>query len=707
MRVPTYQPQAQEIAAPVTQQNANVSSAAFGAPIAQGIGNAGQVFQQMADDADNLRVQEAYNQLRERQLDLEIGPKDGFSNIRGRDVMAPRENGKSLSGDYLERFDTVGREIESSLANDRQRQKFRQRFADSAASFRSGLVKHETREIGEYAKTVTNATVALETETALKAWNDPSVVTKSVTNIVDSLQAQGLREGMPADALKVAIKDKVSQLHYGVIASALENQNLGYASEYLKRYSNDMEAAHVLKVQGVITKEMESAESVTKAGKVWNNVRSAVEPTDYDRLKTLVATQESGNRERDANGNLITSSKGAKGKMQVLDGTRLNPGYGVKPAQDDSDAERTRVGDDYLKAMLKQYGGDVTKALAAYNAGPGALDQALEKAAKSVELNKNDPSVKVLTYLDVLPKETQDYVAKIGTQYASGIGAKRATLEDVQNQVRAEMAGKPAHQVKMAVDHITQLYETNQKAKKQREDENFGEAMKYVDLYAGDMTKLPVSVRMNLRGDQLDNIQTYAAKRAKGIEPATDWGVYYDLRRDPAVLKETNLIAFRHVLGESEFKALVNEQQDLRSGKAENVTATRTATQVLNSFLMEADIDPTPKPSNKPDSDAARVGRAMRAQTALLEAAEKAKGRKLTPDEITQETAKLFTNFEVRGSWFGTNTKPRFDVSQNDDVVVPKTDRDLIIASLQATKRPVTEAMIRTLYLRKNNLPGK
>lgn len=712
MRVPTYQTQQQEIAAPTVQQNPNVSSAAFGAPIAQGLANAANAFQQMADDADNLRVQEAYNQLRERQLDLEIG-KEGFSNIKGRDVMTPRKDGKSLSDDYLERFDSVGREIESSLANDRQRQKFRQKFGDSALSFRAGLQKHEAREIGEYAKTVTNATVALETETALKSWNSPDVVTKSVTSITESLQAQGLREGMPADALKVVVADKVSKLHAGVLAMALENQNLGYASDYLKQYGKDMNSADVLKVKGQIDKEMEAAEAVTVAGKVWNNVRSAVEPDDMERLNQIQFGVESGNRQVDDKGNPITSPKGAVGIAQVMEATGPEA---AKLAGLPWDRERWLKDKDYNKAigvayrneMLKRFGGDLNKALAAYNAGPGAVEKAIANAEKMKENAKLDPTLPVKSWLDLLPKETQDYVSKVTKSYASGIGgAKRATLEDVQAQVRAEMVGKPAYQVKMAVDHATNLYETNQKARKQREDDTYSEAMKYVDLYEGDLTKMPASVRMNLRGDQLDNLQNYAAKRAKGIEPATDWSVYYDLRRDPEVLKKTNLIAFRHVLGESEFKTLVNEQENLRSGKAESVTATRSATQVLNSFLTEAGIDPSPKPSDKPDSDAARVGRAMRAQTELIEAAERSKGRKLTPDEITQETAKLFTNFEVKGSWFGTNTKPRFDVSENDKVVVPQKERDLIVAALQATKRPVTEDLIRAMYLRKNNLPGK
>lgn len=126
--------------------------------------------------------------------------------------------------------------------------------------------------------------------------------------------------------------------------------------------------------------------------------------TNFDRMVEITGFAESGNRERDANGNLITSPAGAQGKMQVMPGTNLDPGFGVTPARDGSDAERTRVGRDYLAAMLRRYGGDPAKAWAAYNWGPGNLDRALEKYGAN--------------WLRHAPAETQKYVkanvAKLG-----------------------------------------------------------------------------------------------------------------------------------------------------------------------------------------------------------------------------------------------------------------------------------------------------
>lgn len=86
------------------------------------------------------------------------------------------------------------------------------------------------------------------------------------------------------------------------------------------------------------------------------------------KLLPFLINQESG-----GNPNAV-SSKGATGLTQVMPATAANPGYGVAPMKDQSVAEQTRFGKEYLTAMLDKYDGNVEKALAAYNAGPGAVD---------------------------------------------------------------------------------------------------------------------------------------------------------------------------------------------------------------------------------------------------------------------------------------------------------------------------------------------
>lgn len=118
----------------------------------------------------------------------------------------------------------------------------------------------------------------------------------------------------------------------------------------------------------------------------------------FDNLASAVEFVESR-----GNPNAV-SPKGARGRMQTMPGTLRDPGYGVKPAQNNSDAELSRVGRDYLKAMLREYGGDLVLALAAYNWGPGRVDEWKDSVAGKSTVQK----------IAAIPvKETREYVKKV------------------------------------------------------------------------------------------------------------------------------------------------------------------------------------------------------------------------------------------------------------------------------------------------------
>ena len=99
-------------------------------------------------------------------------------------------------------------------------------------------------------------------------------------------------------------------------------------------------------------------------------------------------------------GELLRSPKGAEGITQLMPGTQKSPGFGVAPAKDRSQEEFTRVGKDYLDAMINRYG-DPEKGAAAYNYGPGNLDKVLRKHPDN--------------WINFVPAETRKYVAKVAS----------------------------------------------------------------------------------------------------------------------------------------------------------------------------------------------------------------------------------------------------------------------------------------------------
>lgn len=166
---------------------------------------------------------------------------------------------------------------------------------------------------------------------------------------------------------------------------------------------------------------------------------------DTRYLIPAVIRQESGG---DPN---ALSPKGAAGIMQIMPDTARDPGYGVRPLQgwngvDPRTApveEQVRFGSEYLNALAQNFGGDTKLALAAYNAGPGAVQQ----------------------YGGVPPyKETQNYVANItGGQSASNWRSRATPAEQVQVtpasdwRSRAQPAGSDWRSRAVTVDLVDPL----------------------------------------------------------------------------------------------------------------------------------------------------------------------------------------------------------------------------------------------------------
>jgi Transglycosylase SLT domain len=133
------------------------------------------------------------------------------------------------------------------------------------------------------------------------------------------------------------------------------------------------------------------------------------------------------------------SNKGAQGLAQVMPATARDPGFGVKPLTSNDPREHLRFANDYLGALLDKFNGNEALAVAAYNAGPGAVSK----------------------HGGIPPfKETVNYVGKIG-RMLNPIGEAKAETKPSGNAMTYNEQEKQALKSPNKAELAWEKYQTS------------------------------------------------------------------------------------------------------------------------------------------------------------------------------------------------------------------------------------------------------
>jgi hypothetical protein len=271
------------------------------------------------------------------------------------------------------------------------------------------------------------------------------------------------------------------------------------------------------------------------------------------------------------------------------------------------------LGGHYLGKQLARYGSPA-QAPAAYNAGPGRVDEWLAA--------NGDPRTGAIAegeWVERIPfQETRDYVRRVMADAGLGDGpgallrrvrlaalpkalAAARALEQAGRKQRVErqgdalgdtvyleagghggdlgamlarirtMPGLEPALVERATARLEHRHEEGQKVAKARAEEAY--ARLWEQLQAG---KAPAELEPNLvrllTPQQKEALEARHQQLRKGVEPVTDFALYHHLRTmPPAELAQVNLLEFRPFLANTELKELTDRQERARSGQLETM----------------------------------------------------------------------------------------------------------------------------------------
>lgn len=671
--------------------------------LAEGIGQAADIMAREQLINDQMRVEEAFNKLRERQLDLTFNQQNGYANIEGKNAL-PQDD-MTLSDRYTGNFQAAANELRESLGNDRQKQMF-QRFADRAGvEFKSGVMRHENAQVDKWRKQTIDGVFAVESDNAAKNWNNPEAINLSRARIDMSIENMRQAEGVPAEQVNKIRLVTLSKLHGGVIDAALASGNIEYAAAYAKQYGDEIDANTLLKANSLITKQATAKVAFDAGMGAVNAIKPTIDPSDADRIVNITAMSESGNKDFNKDGTPVTSPTGVKYAMQVQQSTARAPGYGIKPADESGDekqkaAEYNRVGRELLSALLQKNGGDIAKMWAGYNGGKKYVEQATAAASKNGTswIQELPAFIKAGEDRGEVPKgkaeETLAYVEKNMKAYKSGQGTPtRATFADVDNQLKSNpvlMSNPDAY--KQAREIAKQQFDELETANKKRKEETEGEIYKHLVANGGDFYAVPVALRSAVDQEKIPKLMKDAADIKQGVPTVTDPVLYQKLTTNPAYLKslsENQLMSLRGDLKQEDFKHFLNEWSKL-NGKTSTAVegASDINTQALNAALNQRlstmGVDPTPKDTDK--NGMARVGAVRQFVTRSILDAQAQTGKKFTDADTIKHIDNLFAqSTEMKGFFTGSRNVALLSMKPGD---VPSDAKSQIKKAFKGKGQP-------------------
>lgn len=656
------------------------------------------------EQIDELQAETQLNKLRARELEMTRG-ENGYLNVRGGDV---------INTNMIDRFTKehagVVAELESELPTEQQRAKFRLRADASGTTFKAGLYSHAAGEIDTYERGTLEGMIDVEASAAASNWNNPTALEASVTRVRSSITAYGVKRGVSPEQSLQETKKALSLVHAGAVSGALENNDLDFAEKYMAANKGEMDVSALSTFGNEIAKRKQAQIVDGVRQEVADMLERVSSPSGFSQLENVVGQIESGNKDFSADGKPLTSPTGAKYRMQVLPSTARDPGFGIRPAADDSPQEYNRVGRELLSKLVEKYDGNTAKALAAYNVGAGSVDRAIAAGGDKwfEKLTTVGPGA-------IIPpdqvKQVSTYVPKAMKLLNSGGGFQPLpTVTTLKQGVRKRLQGQPEEVIAKAEAAAEAALNDKRAAMSQEFDGAMQEVAALVDAgQLNDPDAIPMDLTQRL-GPRLQAAKRYIETEAEKVTEMSGVAVdfYYELRTNREKLMSMSngeILAMAPDIGRARAKDLVARRETYIADPDLGTTASIDNEQFLTTASRFG------YKTTGTDARAKLISIQDRAEEAIIDA-EKQLGRKLSRDEKGQVLSRLFTVVRAERDntgWFHRLTglgsdrvvekTPVYKLSGNDTIVVPPEVRAEIQAAAKRQGVTLTERDIREEYV--------
>lgn len=671
--------------------------------IGEGLQRAGNAVSNYADAQDHLNAQfdeaatkqqlTAYATFRSKMLST---GENAFLTTQGQNALTARPATEQALDDKI-------KELRGGLKTPRAQQMFAQSVGLERMRDGEAIAAHSVRQLGAWHDATDSALQATAGQDFIGAVlrGDTDAADFARGTLTNSLRAQYARNGLTGEPEKQALSKAMSALHSSVVDAKSEADPVA-AAAYLHAHEGEMLPTDVSKLAGSLYSPLLEREASAVvdgyAGHATQTAPMTVTPpgggSTAARMIAITLSTESGNRDY-ANGRLVTSPKGAQGAMQTMPGTQRDPGFGIRPAQDNSVAEKNRVGRDYLAVMTKRYGGDAAKAWAAYNAGPGRVDEALKHGS---------------AWLSHMPAETQGYVRKnmamLGGSDTPTYSPRRDDLAGIYNYIQSQ--NLPFDVEKAALAEADRRVARNDRLLSRQQDDAKDAAYGVIDRLGDGFTsinQLPASIRRGLSPEALHSLRATAEQNAKPKPVEANGDTITNLHQianlDPDAFKKRDLRLDRPHMTSAEYDQIATLQSQMLAKQDSPAQVSHSSIwRTINFYGRDIGVDMGAKQKGESDEKfQARRADGMRLFTVMQGNIRAITDGKRVPTD--DELKKAFDNAVIPRALASGEVGPRYrdTTLPTNSVAVPTDAAARIRAGLRARGLPSDDQSVARFYI--------